>query len=100
MEMVWLIIPVHNRREVTRACLLHLAALGLPEDFVICVVDDGCTDGTSEMLAAESPWVRVVRGDGNLYWGRHCSRDEGGAQGRSGDSSLAQRRLPPLGRKP
>jgi GT2 family glycosyltransferase len=66
---VWIIIPVHNRRETTRACLEHLATLGLPEDFGICVVDDGCTDGTTEMLAREFPQVHTVMGNGNLYWG-------------------------------
>lgn len=66
---VWILIPVHNRRETTRHCLEHLATLGLPADFLICVVDDGCTDGTSEMLAEEFPGVHVVLGNGNLYWG-------------------------------
>jgi GT2 family glycosyltransferase len=80
MEEVWVIIPVHNRREVTRACLFHLSGLGLPEDFVICVVDDGCTDGTSEMLAAEFPGIRVVRGDGNLYWGGGIAAGMGAAR--------------------
>lgn len=66
---VWIIIPVHNRRETTRHCLEHLATLGLPADFGICVVDDGCTDGTSEMLTRDFPWVHSVLGNGNLYWG-------------------------------
>jgi GT2 family glycosyltransferase len=66
---VWTIIPVHNRRETTRKCLDHLATLGLPKDFLICVVDDGCTDGTSEMLAKDYPTVHVLKGEGNLYWG-------------------------------
>jgi GT2 family glycosyltransferase len=66
---VWILIPVHNRRETTRACLEHLATLGLPQDFLICVVDDGCTDGTTELLAREFPEVHTVPGNGNLYWG-------------------------------
>ena len=66
---VWLIIPVHNRCVTSRKCLDNLATLGLPADFLICVVDDGCTDGTTEMLANDYPAVHVVRGDGNLYWG-------------------------------
>lgn len=66
---VWVIIPVHNRREITRRSLLNLQSLRLPPEFLVCVVDDGCTDGTSEMLAREFPSVHVVKGDGNLYWG-------------------------------
>jgi GT2 family glycosyltransferase len=66
---VWIIIPVHNRRETTRACLVNLGKLGLPADFLICVVHDGYTDGTTEMLAKEFPHVHSVMGNGNLYWG-------------------------------
>ncbi len=66
---VWIIIPVHNRRETTRACLTQLATLGLPDECLICVVDDGCTDGTREMLISEFPHVHVVTGNGHLYWG-------------------------------
>lgn len=66
---VWIIIPVYNRRETTRACLEHLGTLGLPSDYLICVVDDGCTDGTTEMLAKDYPQVHAVPGNGNLYWG-------------------------------
>jgi len=66
---VWVLIPVHNRLATTRACLKHLATLALPAEFLICVVDDGSTDGTAEMLAAQFPEVHVVTGSGNLYWG-------------------------------
>lgn len=66
---VWVIIPVHNRREITRTCLTNLRELALPRDCQICVIDDGCTDGTSEMLRDEFPEVRTVVGDGNLFWG-------------------------------
>lgn len=66
---VWLLIPVHNRRETTRRCLDNLATLDLPSDYLICVVDDGCTDGTTEMLITEYPSVHVLTGNGNLYWG-------------------------------
>lgn len=66
---VWILIPVHNRREITRTCLTNLRGLGLPGDCQICVIDDGCTDGTSEMLRDEFPEVRIVVGDGSLFWG-------------------------------
>jgi GT2 family glycosyltransferase len=32
------------------------------------LVDDGCTDGTAAAVRAAHPDVRVIAGDGNLYW--------------------------------
>ena len=66
---LWIIIPVHNRREITRACLERLRAQGIFSRATVCVVDDACTDGTREMLESEYPAVRRVDGNGHLYWG-------------------------------
>lgn len=65
--MLYIIIPVHNRKEFTRRCLLSLRQQTY-KDFKIIVVDDGSTDGTGEMLAVEFPEVHVIKGDGNLWW--------------------------------
>lgn len=65
--MIYIVIPVHNRRELTRRCLVCLAAQTYPHHREI-VVDDGSTDGTSEMIQQEFPNVIVLRGDGNLWW--------------------------------
>lgn len=62
------IIPVHNRRETTRACLRALQADDVFNWADIVVVDDGSTDGTAKMIAEEFPAARVVTGDGNLWW--------------------------------
>ncbi len=62
------LIPVHNRREITLRCLRVLRAAELPAEFGVIVVDDGSTDGTAEAILAEFPDVILVRGDGHLFW--------------------------------
>ena len=65
--MLYIVIPVFNRKEFTRECLLSLRAQ-TDTTFRTIVVDDGSTDGTAQMLAGEFPEVEVVTGDGNLFW--------------------------------
>ena len=64
-----LVIPVHNRREITLRCLANLRALDVLSWLQIIVVDDGSTDGTSEAIREHYPEVTIVAGDGNLWWG-------------------------------
>ena len=65
--MLYIVIPVFNRQQFTRACLLSLRQQ-TRTDFRVVVVDDGSTDGTPQMLAEEFPEVTVVTGDGNMFW--------------------------------
>ncbi|WP_324674386.1 glycosyltransferase family 2 protein [Hymenobacter sp. GOD-10R] len=65
--MLYIIIPVFNRKHFTRECLLSLRKQ-TDQRFRTVVVDDGSTDGTAQMLADEFPEVEVVTGDGNLFW--------------------------------
>ena len=64
---LFVVIPVHNRSEFTRACLASLREQSY-RDFTTVVVDDGSSDGTSEILAGEFPDVMVLNGDGELWW--------------------------------
>jgi GT2 family glycosyltransferase len=66
-HMVSIVIPVHNRKEFTRDCLLALMKQTQPADRIV-VVDDGSTDGTKDMLRSEFPEVIILDGDGNLFW--------------------------------
>lgn len=65
--MVSVVIPVYNRKEFTAQCLRSLRDQTQPADHII-VIDDGSTDGTPEMLQTQFPEVKVLNGDGNLFW--------------------------------
>lgn len=66
-DSIYIIIPVHNRKEFTKNCLLSLRQQTY-KDFKVVVIDDGSTDGTAEVLANEFSEVHVIKGDGNLWW--------------------------------
>jgi GT2 family glycosyltransferase len=63
-----ILIPCHNRKAITLACIRHLSDLGLLTRYGLIVIDDGSTDGTSQAIASEFPAVVILHGDGNLFW--------------------------------
>lgn len=66
--MVYCVIPVHNRKEITKQCLDYLDAQDYPAIHIV-IVDDGSTDGTGEFLAERRRTnLDVVKGDGDLWW--------------------------------
>jgi|KBSSwiStaDraftv2_1062776.scaffolds.fasta_scaffold291404_2 GT2 family glycosyltransferase len=67
METVHVLLPVHNRREVTRGFVRCLKAQTYPEIRLI-VIDDGSTDGTQEVVRQEYPSAEFIRGDGTWWW--------------------------------
>jgi len=65
--MIYIVIPFHNRKELTQECLLSLSKQ-IQNDFKIIAIDDGSTDGTDAMIKSEFPHVTLLEGDGNLWW--------------------------------
>jgi GT2 family glycosyltransferase len=65
--MLYIVIPVFNRKDFTRDCLISLFSQSYKK-FKVIVVDAGSTDGTEDMLREKFPEVIVLKGDGNLFW--------------------------------
>jgi GT2 family glycosyltransferase len=62
-------MAVHNRKALTLTCLDSLRAqrmTGCTLD--VFVLDDASTDGTAAAVAQRHPDVRLLRGNGHLYW--------------------------------
>lgn len=60
------ILPAHNRAEVTRRCAACLKAQAWP--FRLILVDDGSTDGTAGAVLDLIPGATVIRGRGKWWW--------------------------------
>lgn len=60
----------HNRKDKTLSCLSSFYAAEIPEGYLfnIYLVDDGSTDGTYEAVNEKFPNVKIIKGDGNLFW--------------------------------
>jgi GT2 family glycosyltransferase len=62
-------MAVYNRKALTLACLDSLRAQRVPGCTLdVFVLDDASTDGTAEAVMQRHPDVRLLRGDGHLYW--------------------------------
>ena len=65
--MIFIVIPVFNRKEFTYKCLKSLFRQTC-KNYKNIVIDDGSTDATSHLIAKEFPEVILLKGDGNLWW--------------------------------
>ncbi len=83
--VVSIIIPVLNRLDLTRQCLLRIRENTPPGLAEVIVVDNGSTDGTAEFLAEQSRSepVIVLRNESNLGFSRACNRGARAASGRN-----------------
>jgi GT2 family glycosyltransferase len=68
-KKVEIVMPVHNRRDLTLQCLKSLSRLDRTGLVVhVVVVDDGSTDGTSDAIRGQFPDVEVIAGNGELWY--------------------------------
>lgn len=68
MNHIAIIMTCHNRKSTTLTCLNNLYKLG--KDVDVYCVDDASTDGTANAIKAQFPQVKLVLGDGHLFWCR------------------------------
>lgn len=65
--MLYILLPVHNRKEITKKFICSLKKQTV-SNYHLVVIDDGSTDGTSEMITEELPSATILRGNGELWW--------------------------------
>ena len=72
MKSIAVLLTVFNRKDKTLQCLMNLFKQEIPQGYSLDVylTNDGCTDGTPEVVKARFPQVKVIDGDGNLFWNR------------------------------
>lgn len=72
MKNIAVLLTVHNRKEHTLNCLSKLEIVDIPNQYGldIYLVDDASTDGTSKAVEINYPNVKIINGNGSLYWNR------------------------------
>jgi GT2 family glycosyltransferase len=73
LPTIAVLITCYNRKEITLQCLKALFnqnSLGESYLIEVILVDDKCTDGTSEAIRLDFPQVTIIQGNGDLYWNR------------------------------
>jgi GT2 family glycosyltransferase/glycosyltransferase involved in cell wall biosynthesis len=75
VPQVSLLIPVHNRVELTRACLDSIFRHVDPDIAVeIIIVDDCSTDGTADYLSSLGDRIRVLRNEARGCFGHNINK--------------------------
>ena len=70
MNKVAVLMTCHNRVDKTINCLKSFFKSDLPSDFdfKFFIVDDGSTDNTSQRIKEEFPEIKIINGNGSLFW--------------------------------
>jgi GT2 family glycosyltransferase len=66
-KCVYILLPVYNRREITRD---FIDCLGTQtwQNYHLVLIDDGSTDGTGQMVRERVENLTVIRGNGDWWW--------------------------------
>jgi glycosyltransferase involved in cell wall biosynthesis len=65
MKIIAALITCHNRKAKTLACLSSLYNCTMPENYAfdVFLVDDGCTDGTADIIREKFPQINIIQGN-------------------------------------
>ena len=66
-ECIYILLPVHNRREITGDFIDCLVAQTW-QQYHLVLIDDGSTDGTEQMVRERVENLTVIRGNGDWWW--------------------------------
>ncbi|RQW88751.1 MAG: glycosyltransferase family 2 protein [Geobacter sp.] len=80
LPRVSIVIPVYNKLEFTRACLIALRANTADHLYETIIVDNASSDGTAEFLAQNSASVRVLSNEVNQGFAKACNQGADSAQ--------------------
>ncbi len=67
-DKIAVLITCFNRKEMTINCIKSLAETNEDIDFRFVVTDDNSSDGTKEALQALPYKIKLIDGDGSLFW--------------------------------
>lgn len=72
-EKVYILLPVHNRKETTRH-FIECLRVQTYSNYHLILIDDGSTDGTTEMVLESLPGATVITGTGSWWWAGSLQR--------------------------
>ncbi len=64
---IYILLPVHNRCELTKR-FIECLKFQTYRNYHLVLIDDGSTDGTSEMILSSLDNVTIIRGNGTWWW--------------------------------
>ncbi|NMF58615.1 glycosyltransferase family 2 protein [Pseudanabaena yagii] len=67
MTCCYILLPVHNRREITHNFIKCLN-LQTYSNYRLILIDDGSTDGTAQMAQSQIEDLTIITGTGNWWW--------------------------------
>ncbi len=76
-----IIVPVWNKVELTRQCLIALGPATEDVSFELIVIDNHSTDGTPQFLASLGGDVRIITNNENLGFAKACNQGAAVATG-------------------